>query len=203
VSGPAGAPIVVDGARRGATPSELADIPAGVHTVTVGEGAAAVTQRVTVPAGGVASLLVPAVQPAGTAPGWISVVTPIELQVFDGDALVGDTTANRILVLAGRHTIRFVNAELKYQATRTVEVQPDRVATIRVDVPTGILNVNAVPWAEVLVDGKRVGETPIANLAVPIGAHEVTLRNPKFPEQKRSIVVSLGGPTRLGVDLRQ
>jgi hypothetical protein len=53
------------------------------------------------------------------------------------------------------------------------------------------------------VDGRRVGETPVANLAVPIGAHEITLRNPKFPEQKRSVVISLAGPSRLGVDLRQ
>ena len=203
ISGSAGAPIVVDGTLRGVTPAELADVPAGEHTVIIGDGAAAVTQRVAVPAGGVASLLVPLRQPDGQAPAWISVVAPIELQVFDGSALVGNSTTNRILVLAGRHTINLVNAELKYQEARTVEVQAGRVATVRVEVPNGVLHVNAVPWAEVFVDGRRVGETPIANLAVPIGAHEITLRNPKFPEQKRSVVISLAGPSRLGVDLRQ
>jgi eukaryotic-like serine/threonine-protein kinase len=203
VPGPAGAPIAVDGTRRGVAPAELSEVPAGEHTVTVGEGAAAVTQRVTVPAGGVASLLVPVAQPGGEAPAWVSVVTPIEVQVFDGEVLIGDSTASRILVLAGRHTLNLVNADLKYRAARTVEVQPGRVVTVRIEPPNGVLSVNAVPWAEVLVDGKRVGETPIANLAVPIGAHEVILRNPKFPEQKRSVVISLGSPTRVGVDLRQ
>jgi eukaryotic-like serine/threonine-protein kinase len=203
ISGPAGAPIVLDGAPRGVTPAELADVPAGEHTVTIGDGPAAVTQRVTVPAGGVAMLLVPLRQPDGQAPAWISVVAPIELQVFDGRALIGNSTTDRILVLAGRHTINLVNAELKYQTARTVEVEAGRVATIRVEVPNGVLHVNAVPWAEVFVDGRRIGETPIANLAVPIGAHEITLRNPKFPEQKRSVVISLAGPSRLGVDLRQ
>jgi hypothetical protein len=203
ISGSAGAPIVLDGTRRGVTPAELADVPAGEHTVTIGDGAAAVTQRVTVPAGGVASLLVLLRQPDGQAPAWISVVAPIELQVFDDSALIGNSTTNRILVLAGRHTINLVNAELKYQEARTVQVEAGRVATVRVEVPNGVLHVNAVPWAEVFVDGRRVGETPIANLAVPIGAHEITLRNPKFPEQKRSVVISLAGPSRLGVDLRQ
>jgi hypothetical protein len=204
ISGSVGAPIVLDGIRRGVvTPAELADVPAGEHTVTIGDGAAAVTQRVAVPAGGVASLLVLPRQPDGQAPAWISVVAPIELQVFDGSALIGNSTTNRILVLAGRHTLNLVNAELKYQAERTVQVEAGRVATVRVEVPNGVLHVNAVPWAEVFVDGRRVGETPIANLAVPIGAHEITLRNPKFPEQRRSVVISLAGPSRLGVDLRQ
>jgi hypothetical protein len=203
ISGSVGAPIVLDGTRRGVTPAELADVPAGEHTVTVGDGAAAVTQRVAVPAGGVASLLVLPGKPDAQAPAWISVVAPIELQVFDGNALIGNSTSDRILVLAGSHTINLVNAELKYQASRTVQVQAGRVATVRVEVPNGVLHVNAVPWAEVFVDGRRVGETPIANLAVPIGPHEITLRNPKFPEQKRSVVVSLAGPSRLGVDLRQ
>lgn len=203
ISGSSGAPIVLDGTRRGVTPAELADIPPGEHTVTIGDGAAAVTQRVTVPAGGVALLLVPLGQPAGQAPAWISVVAPFELQVFDGSALIGNSTTSRILVLAGRHTIKLVNAELQYEAVQTIDVEAGRVATIRVEVPNGVLHVNAVPWAEVFVDGRRVGETPIANLAVPIGAHEITLRNPKFPEQKRSVVISLAGPSRLGVDLRQ
>jgi len=203
VSGSVGAPIVLDGTRRGVTPAELADLPAGEHTVTIGDGANAVTQRVAVPAGGVASLFVPLRQSDGQAPAWISVVAPIELQVFNGSAWIGNSSTDRILVLAGSHTINLVNAELKYQESRTVQVQAGRVATVRVDVPDGILHVNAVPWAEVFVDGRRVGETPIANLAVPIGRHEVTLRNPKFPEQKRSVVISLAGPSRLGVDLRQ
>jgi hypothetical protein len=203
ISGSAGAPIVLDGSGRGVTPAELTGVPAGEHTVTIGEGAAAVTQRVAVPAGGVAMLLVPLRPPDRQAPAWISVVAPIELQVFDGGALIGSSTSNRILVLAGRHTINLVNAELKYQEARTVDVEAGRVATVRVEVPNGVLHVNAAPWAEVFVDGRRVGETPIANLAVPIGVREITLRNPKFPEQKRSVVISLAGPTRLGVDLRQ
>jgi hypothetical protein len=72
-----------------------------------------------------------------------------------------------------------------------------------VAVPNGMLSVNAVPWAEVVLDGRVIGETPIANMSVPLGPHEILLRNPKFPERRQSIVVSLSAPTRVGVDLRQ
>ena len=53
-------------------------------------------------------------------------------------------------------------------SVQTIDVAAGRVATIRVEVPNGVLHVNAGPWAEVFVDGRRVGETPIANLAVRV-----------------------------------
>jgi hypothetical protein len=34
-----------------------------------------------------------------------------------------------------------------------------------------LLNVNARPWANVWLDGRAVGETPLANLRVPVGEH--------------------------------
>ena len=43
--------------------------------------------------------------------------------------------------------------------------------------------LNAQPWADVWVDGERVGETPIGNVAVPIGPHEVVFRHPQLGEQ--------------------
>src|SRR5205807_2597582 len=39
----------------------------------------------------------------------------------------------------------------------------------------GYLNVYAEPWAYVLVDGKRVGTTPLLRLPVPAGTHRVRL----------------------------
>jgi len=42
----------------------------------------------------------------------------------------------------------------------------------------GWLTLNATPWALVLVDGKRVGVTPIFRLKLTAGPHRVELRNP-------------------------
>ena len=35
------------------------------------------------------------------------------------------------------------------------------------------VNLNAVPWAELEIDGKKVGPTPIGKLRLTAGTHEV------------------------------
>ena len=77
---------------------------------------------------------------------------------------------------------------------------PGKVASLAVDLPKGV--VNATPWAEVWVDGQRVGETPIGNLSIPIGPHEVVFRHPQFGEKRHAISVTMSGPTRVSVDMK-
>ena len=59
-----------------------------------------------------------------------------------------------------------------------------------------------MPWAEVWIDGHRVGETPIGNLDVPIGPHEVVFKHPQFGEKRHAISVTLSAPVRLSVDMK-
>jgi hypothetical protein len=63
--------------------------------------------------------------------------------------------------------------------------------------------LNAQPWADVWIDGERIGETPIGNVAVPIGPHEVVFRHPELGEHVVRATVTLTAPTRLSVDLRK
>ena len=91
---------------------------------------------------------------------------------------------------------------LGYAVTRVVQVPAGKTAPIKVDLPNGVVNLNASPWAEVFIDGKRVGETPIGNLSVPIGPHEVVFRNPELGEKRHAISVSLAAPLRLSVDMK-
>jgi serine/threonine-protein kinase len=65
-----------------------------------------------------------------------------------------------------------------------------------------VLAVNALPWAEVWIDGEHVGETPLGNLTRTIGTHEVVFRHPELGEKKQTITVTLREPARIGVDLR-
>lgn len=204
-SDPAGAAVTIDGIRRGATPLDLSDVPPGDHVLTFTSGSRVLTNQVTVVAGVAASLTVPfppVTEPAATV-GWTTVASPIELQVYDGDALVGSSRNQRIMLMAGRHVLRLVNEAAGFATTSTVQVVAGAVSRVTVDVPNGSLSVNAVPWAEVLLDGVLIGETPIANHSVTLGSHELVLRNPKFAEQRRTIVVSLASPARIGIDLRQ
>ena len=70
-----------------------------------------------------------------------------------------------------------------FSQRQTVRVTPGQVFTIRLAWPTGRLAINAVPWAEAFVDGRSVGETPIGNVQVPIGPHQIVLRHPQLGER--------------------
>jgi hypothetical protein len=65
------------------------------------------------------------------------------------------------------------------------------------------VSINATPWADVLVDGRSVGVTPLANLKMAIGAHEIVWRHPTLGERKRTIQVTARTPVRVGMDFRQ
>ena len=67
----------------------------------------------------------------------------------------------------------------------------------------GRLSVNAVPWADVSLDGVSLGTTPLGELAVPIGAHELVFRHPQLGERRQTVTVKAQTPARIGIDLRK
>jgi hypothetical protein len=204
---PAGAQVTVDGIPRGKSPVLVESLAAGEHSVVLESDGAPdknVRQTVSVEAGVTASLVVP-LTAAETAPvsGWISVSAPVELQIFEGKRLVGTSQSDRLMLTAGRHEIEMVNDTLGYRQVRTVQVPPGKTAPLKLEWPKGTIAINALPWAEVWIDGERIGETPIGNLSLPIGPHEIVFRHPDLGEQRYGTTVSLKAPARVSVDLRK
>ena len=68
--------------------------------------------------------------------------------------------------------------------------------------PTSTFSINARPWAEVFIDGERVGETPIGNLSRPIGRHEIVLRHPELGERRQTVTLTPRAPARVSVDFQ-
>ena len=201
---PAGAEVTVDGVARGRAPALVTDLTAGEHTVQVASDVASMKQTVTIEAGATASLVVPLSAPE-SAPqsGWVSVSAPFTVQVFDRERLLGASDSDRLPISTGKHDLDMVNSELGYKATRTVQVGAGKVASIKLELPMGTIAVNATPWAEVWIDGEKVGDTPIGNYNIAIGTHDVVFRNPDLGEQHRTAIVTLKEPARLSVDLRK
>ncbi len=200
---PAGARVVIDGQPRGNSPITVEELATGDHDVLLESTLGTVRQRVTIQPGTTASLFVPLAGSGAPISGWVAVSAPVEVQIFEGGRLLGTSQSDRIMVSAGAHDIEVVNDTLAFRMTRTVQVPPGRVAAFKVDLPKGVIHLNAIPWAEVWIDGEKVGETPIGNLSVPIGPHEIVFRNPQFAEQHHAATVTLAAPTRLSVDLRK
>jgi serine/threonine protein kinase len=204
-SQPEGAKVTVDGVERGVAPLTVSDLMPGDHEVVLQTDDATARHVVNVQAGGTASLVAPvggAGSAAGPVSGWLTVKAPFSVEIREGGRVIGTTDADRIMLAAGRHELQLVNEPLGYKASRVVTIHPGKVSTLTADLPNGMVNLNASPWAEVWIDGQRVGETPIGNLSVPIGPHEVVFRHPQLGEKRHAISVTLTDPVRLSVDMK-
>ena len=200
---PIGAAVTVDGKYVGRSPVSVSDLTPGTHTVVMQNDVGTQTERVIIENGRTASLVVSlgAANKASTA-GWIRLDAPAEIQVLEDGRVIGSTDLERVMLPVGRHDLEFVNTPLGYRERRTVQVTAGQTTTLRPQWPNGSMAINAIPWAEVLVDNKRVGETPIGNITVPIGAHEILFRHPELGERRMSVTVSVGEPLKVGFDLR-
>jgi hypothetical protein len=203
-SDPAGARVTVDGVDHGVAPVSVADLAPGEHEVVLqAEGGAPVKQRVVIQAGVTSSVLAPvSTASAGPVSGWLSVKAPVAIEIRQGGRLLGTTESDRIMMAAGRHEVELVNDTLGYNVTRSIQVPPGKIASIAVEMPMGTINLNAAPWAEVWIDGRRAGETPIGNLPIAIGPHEIVFRHPQLGEKRQAVSVTLKAPVRLSVDMK-
>lgn len=203
-SQPPGAKVIVDGTERGVAPLTIGELSPGEHEVLLQTEAATARHVVNIQAGVTASLVAPlgAAAASGPVSGWVSVKAPFTIEIYEAGRLLGTTDTDRIMIAAGRHDLELVNEALAYRTSRTVQVAAGKVASIAVDLPHGMVNLNAMPWAEVWIDGRRVGETPIGNLGVSIGPHEVVFRHPQLGEKRHAISVTLAAPVRLSVDMK-
>jgi len=70
-------------------------------------------------------------------------------------------------------------------------------------VANGTLRLRIVPWADVSLDGRPVGATPLKALSLPPGAHTVRLQHPSYRPLQKRVNVRAGEVVVLEVDLRE
>jgi len=227
-STPAGASITINGQGRGNTPSTLTVEP-GDYQLTLTSGATTRSLPLVVRAGvnrqhvffaepeskaasatpadsgrsATAASSIPATATSNAVGGYLTVSSPIDVQLFERDALMGTSKSDRIMLPVGRHVLRTVNESYGYEGSMTVQVTAGSVSRVKLEMPDGVVNVNAVPWAEVTIDGKRFGPTPLGNVSLPIGSHEIVFTHPQLGERRQTAIVTLNGTNRVSVNLNQ
>lgn len=197
-SEPSGASVVIGGKLLGVTPLTVTGLATGVHEVLLTGASGPVTQRIQVQAGGTATLVVP--MTGRTASGWLAARAPIELTIIENGSVINTTRSDQTMLPAGRHELEFVSEEFEFRATQTVVIPAGRRLTLDVPVPSGRANFNARPWAEVWLGEQRLGETPLGNVPLPIGRHEIVFRHPQFGERRQTLVVKATTTARAVVD---
>jgi hypothetical protein len=132
--------------------------------------------------------------------GWLAVSSPFEVQVIERGDVIGTSASPRFMIPAGTHEADFVNESLGFSEHRRIEISQGATARISIDARAPI-SANARPWADVLLDGRPIGQTPIANLSVTLGTHQLVFRHPDLGERQQTMVVTAKGPNRIAVDL--
>ena len=201
-SDPLGARVLLDGRAAGVTPLTLPGVAPGSHRLVISLDGSEVHQTVQVEGGGTASVIVPMASPA-IASGRVAFDAPWEVDILEEGVLVGTSRTPALMLPAGPHNLRFVNDAFGYAHSQRVVVEPGRTVTVALPVPKGKLNVNALPWAEVSVDGAAIGETPLGDVSVDVGSHVLTFRHPELGEKTVSVAVKVGAPARVTVDMRK
>jgi hypothetical protein len=131
--------------------------------------------------------------------GGLRVSSPIELQVLEGDRLLGTSTDGPVVASAGKHELDFVNTEFGYQSRQIVEFKAGQIVPLKISPPDGRVSINAVPWASVSIDGNSLGETPLGNVVLPVGEHQIVFRHPQLGERTQKVVVKSNASARVSV----
>ena len=202
VSDPPGRAVTVDGLSRGQTPLTISDLTAGRHEVLV-KGSDTTYQRfVEVKAGATASLVVAGAPSVTPSWGWISLETPFPVQVQEAGRIVGTSEIERIMLPPGSHELDFVAPQFGFRQTSEVRISAGQGAPVSLTIPRVAMNINALPWAEVFIDGTRIGDTPLANVMETIGEHEIVFRHPQLGEKRQVARLTMRDSLRISVDMR-
>lgn len=134
--------------------------------------------------------------------GWLVVKSPFPVRVLHDGVDVGGSADGRLSLSAGTSTVVLVNEALEFRDEREVTVAANRSVSLAVETPSGVLHANARPWAEVWVDGRLSGDTPLGNLSLPIGEHDVVFRHPQLGELRQQVTVGARTPARVSVEFQ-
>ena len=130
------------------------------------------------------------------------VKSPFPVRVLVDGSDVGGSAEGRVSLAPGTHTVVLTNEVLEYQDTREVRVTSRQTAAIALDAPSGTLHVNATPWASIWIDDRRLGDTPLGNVSLPIGEYEVVFRHPQLGEERRRVTVPARTPARVSLEFQ-
>jgi len=210
-----GADVLVDGQPAGVTPlaltigpqtrsirvvsQEAAPAAAAAPAVVAEDPDLTAARPIVVPPA-------PAAPPAAAPPrrpGALRLSSPFELQVIEGEQVLGSSSQGPVALAAGRHEFDLVNAALGFRSRRVVEINAGQTLTLAVPRPNGDVSINALPWAEVWLDGTALGQTPLGKVSVPIGEHEILFRHPSFGERREKVIVRSDRLTLVSANLRR
>ncbi|MCH5328067.1 MAG: PEGA domain-containing protein [Coprobacter sp.] len=192
-----GAEVWLDDIRIGTVPMQSHPVASGKHTLRVKQKYYSLWQK-TITVTDEAPLRF-SFTPTQFSPDYASAELSVDdrnVQIYDNDELLsasGGRWSGRLETGTHRLEVRKPNHT---PSVRTVTVSNGQKLTYTLDTPRpilGKLNITTSPnGAEVIIDGKNFGTTPVVDRELIIGAHRIELRHPGCRPETREIVLQEG-----------
>jgi hypothetical protein len=135
--------------------------------------------------------------------GGVRFSSPIELKVLEGDRVLGSTADGPIVTTAGTHQLDLMNTALGYRIHQTVTIRAGALTPLTITPPMGRISINAEPWAQVTIDDRAIGDTPLANVSVSLGEHQVVFRHPQLGERRETVIVRADAAARISTSFQR
>jgi hypothetical protein len=164
------------------------------------QSGAATTASLNALAAAAANAAAAAPRPVPTV-GWLIVRAPVTLSILRNGEAIGNSDDGRISIGAGRHELELSNSTAGYREAMAIQIVAGRETVLQPELPQSTLDVESTPRARVAIDGRDVGETPLNQLALTIGPHEIVFHHPDFPDKTVSTFIRVGTPAHVSVDL--
>jgi serine/threonine-protein kinase len=211
-STPEGAEISVDGNKLDqTTPARIADLEPGLHVIrlTRGTGFQPWETQVVLARGQVIDL--PAAQLVAQSGTRVSAAERSEPKASSSSSgsSSGGSSSHRSRDRSSSHRSRdrapAPAPTFASQAPRAPAPAPAPAQSFSAPKPSGnmgTLRINSRPWAQVIIDGRPIGNTPQLNIPLSPGSHKVKLVNPQLGMTKNITVdIKAGKPTTKIVEL--
>ncbi len=151
-----------------------------------------------------AAVLAPDAQAPAPRPvpvvGWLVVQSPLTLSILRNGELIGSSDDGRLKLAPGRHEVELTNTAAGYREATTIQINAGQQTVLRPDLPQSTIDITATPSAKVFIDGQEVGDTPLSQLALPIGSHDILFRHPDFGDRHVTTFIKVGTPSRASID---
>jgi tetratricopeptide (TPR) repeat protein len=118
---------------------------------------------------------------------------------LDGQ-LQGSTPLTLHQISIGRHQVA-VEA-YGARAVKEIEIKPRTLSSLALTLYGGRLEVTCQPDAEISLDGRRLGQSPLKMTGLPVGEHLLQASCPGYGQQKVKVLLKGNQATKLELKLR-
>jgi hypothetical protein len=179
---PEGASIYVDDVKLAATtPSRITDLKPGLHVIRLelGDGYQPWETQVALASGQVIEL------PTARLVGGGGTRASNKVAAAPSSPRSSGSSSSRSSRRSSDRSSRTSRTAAPVQtASAPVRFAPVPASQPKVSGAQGTLRLNSRPWAQVFVDGRMVGNTPVMNMPLSAGSHSIKLVNPQLGMSK-------------------